>query len=161
MARSPSPRGSGAETRSQTTVSTAAPEAQEAVKGGGGGQEGLVSEGRAGTPGSIIIVTEPDRILRHNISDEELSIVASGHKSLEAFWFFLGAAFVAFPGSVEAISHTIHETTPIPTHQLVDLCVFVACTAFAISLGIARFGQRRHARSLVEEIRRRTPRSAR
>ena len=55
--------------------------------------------------GFVVATTKPDRLLRHDISDEELEVLCEMSSShlIEAMWAALGA-FIGFsPSSIQAI----------------------------------------------------------
>ena len=104
--------------------------------------------------------SQPDEIVRHDISDEELTQLADlkGDYLWEAMWTALGLAAGFAPTAIAAISNAYfaEDPTPISGGELaqVVLC-FCALVAFAI-VGLIMTGKRGDARKLVRTIRDRT-----
>jgi hypothetical protein len=111
----------------------------------------------AGTGAIPVHTTRPKILLRHDISDDDLQKLEDGNRGglSEAFWAFVAAALVALPSAVEGLYNAyIHEhREPLTILRLIDLLVFVMCTALAITLYVISHGRKSDVTKLVQEIR--------
>ncbi len=130
---------------------------------GGGGTQGLVSSGTVAssvTPRTPSIrTTQPEELIRHNISDEELEMLKDTNRDglNELFWGCVGAALASLPPACESLLKAYHETPAVPitiAHQA-EIIIFVVTTAVAIVLLVISRSRSRRATDLVEGIRRR------
>jgi hypothetical protein len=131
---------------------------------GGAGTQGIVSSGtiaRSAVPGSPPIkTTQPDELLRHNISDEDLEMLKDTNRDgLEgAFWGCFGAALASLPPSCESLLKAYIESpsTPLTIVHLAEIIIFIATAAISIALYIVSNSRSKRATTLVEKIRART-----
>ena len=103
--------------------------------------------------------TLPDQLLRHNISDEELTMISSLNRDplLESFWGFLGIGVGTFIPSISAINNAyfIAESDKLP---FIDLLQIVFCSVFsfaALVVLVIIWKRNKQATNLVEKIRNR------
>ena len=127
----------------------------------GGATTGLVSYGSGSTNQPLLIqTTQPSRLLRHNISDEELELLEEGQRRglPEFFWAMVAGALVAVTPAVNGLYHAYGSSPPTPLDlaHLIDVLVFFGCGALAILAGIISRRRGRRTRDLVVEIRSRT-----
>jgi len=130
-----------------------------AVGGVGGDlQQGGRSAVGGGAPAQIK-TTRPDAIKRHDISDEELEMLAndSPGRLSNAFWTFCGGAIAAAGPCFEAL-HGAYFASPVAPLSGVDLSqvvTFMVSAAVAVALGLVERERSKRASSLVQKIRRR------
>lgn len=110
----------------------------------------------AGIP---IETTRPERLLRHNISDEDLEMLAGLRREglSEVFWGLFGASIVSLPPSIAALVDTYSSSPPAPLTvlHLVEIAISAAAiTATVLTLIIWRVWGH-PARDLVSEIKKR------
>jgi uncharacterized membrane protein len=101
----------------------------------------------------------PDEVLRHNISDEELTMLADARRDniWEGMWVALGSTVGFLPSAVSTIYAYIKmENYALPGLDLIQLVLFfVSLTSFLILLFITR-NKSRDIKDLVKAIRERT-----
>ena len=103
--------------------------------------------------------TRPDKLIRHNISDEELTMISSSNRDylLESIWglFGLGAGLL-FP-SISSIRDA-YFLEPNASLSLIDLLQIIFCSVsliVAITIMVIRWRGNKDATNLVNEIRNR------
>ena len=83
----------------------------------GGATTGLVSYGSGSTNQPLLIQTkQPSRLLRHNISDEELELLEEGQRRglPEFFWAMVAGALVAVTPAVNGLYHAYGSSEVVP-----------------------------------------------
>lgn len=109
-----------------------------------------------------IFTTQPARILRHNISDEELDMLCEGRRDfvLEFLWIAIGTFVGSSPTALSALVDYFSETSTqqIPLDELAQIVLFFVGLVSTITLGIVSFNRGRRAKSLQAQIRDRTAR---
>ncbi len=108
-----------------------------------------------------IVTTQPDRILRHSISDEELDMLCEARSDLvlEILLIAIGAAIGALPQAISAMyryAKPAESATALTFVDFVSVLVFWACIAVAVGVGIVFYRRTNHAESLRNKIRERT-----
>ena len=123
------------------------------------------TEASSGPPTLVTYVVErtaPERLLRHDISDEELGSLGDMRRDYlwEGKWVALGLAMGAAPNAIAAL-HRSYATEPAVAMGIVDLVqiilMFVGFAIWAVLFFVVR-NKTREASSLVTEIRERTAR---
>jgi hypothetical protein len=110
-----------------------------------------------------IVQTQPDEILWHFITDDELGALADMRRDYlwEAMWAWVGLAGGAMPGAISAIGTRYFSTEPTPI-STTDLSQLVLCSVgIALAVACCVIASRRStgAKNLVKDIRGRTRRS--
>ena len=104
-----------------------------------------------------IIVSRPDEIVRHEISDEELQMLSELRRdwTMEAFWGFSGAALGATKGAFSALFAAYGGTKeiPMPSGDLFEVVLFSICVSLAVILLIVSQSRGSRASDLVKTIR--------
>ena len=104
-----------------------------------------------------IIVSRPDEIVRHEISDEELQMLSDLRRdwTMEALWGFLGAAIGAAKGAFSALFAAYGEAIakPMPSGDLFEVILFFVCVSLAGILLLVSQSRGSRAGDLVKTIR--------
>lgn len=111
-------------------------------------------------PSSLkIYTTQPDAILRHDISDEEMTAMCAGNssKGWDAMWAFLGAAIGAAPNALSFLLN-FGEKHPIDRLELIQLIIFFVSAAVGVALYLMCKDRGKGPAELAKEIRERTRR---
>jgi hypothetical protein len=113
-------------------------------------------------PQLSIEYTRPDRLLRHDISDEELEMLSGARRDgmSEALWAMIGAAIASLPSAGEAIykAYLAPQAMPLTEVHLLEIVVFVGAVAAAVSIAIFSSKRGQTSTGLVETIRARSAR---
>ena len=111
-----------------------------------------------------IFETRPDEILRHNISDEELSVLADSRRDYlwEGMWVALGFAFGMAPSSISTMKKwviaDVDSLINFTGGELFEIVAFFVSSAVFGLLCYIMKNKGKDARDLVQEIRDRTKR---
>ena len=104
-----------------------------------------------------ISLSQPDEIVRHDISDEELQMLSDLKRNwmMEAFWGFLGAALGAAKGGFSALFTAYGEgkASPMPTGDLFEVILFFVCFALGGLLLVVSLSRSSRTGKLVNKIR--------
>lgn len=104
--------------------------------------------------------SQPDVIKRHNISDEELSMLCEGRKDmvLEFLWISLGVFIGSIPSALSAMGSYADDknTTKMPIDDLAQVIFFWGGLLLTIVLGIVAYKRGVRAKSLQATIRNRS-----
>lgn len=107
-----------------------------------------------------IRTTMPDELLRHNISDEELTDLADTRRDSlwEGMWVALGSAIGFLPTTIMAFYQAYFKDVPIPISfiDLFQVILFFVSAAIFIVLCIVLRSKSQTATNLVTAIRNRT-----
>jgi hypothetical protein len=107
-----------------------------------------------------LVTTYPERILRHNISDEELDMLCESKKDfiLEFLWAAIGALAGAAPGAIVSIHAfaTSKEGFILRGEDLAQIAIFWSAIAVIAVAGTVSFSRERRAKSLQRQIRERS-----
>lgn len=105
-------------------------------------------------------VTRPQTLLRHEISDEELTMLSSYNKDylLEAIWGCIGAAVGFLIPTIEAIkkAYFSSQTGLIEFIDLVQIILFSVAVIIAGVIFFIRKNSNKSSTKLVDEIRNRS-----
>jgi hypothetical protein len=127
------------------------------VGSGGGAPLGTTVYASSSTVPIEIVTTQPAQLLRHNISDEELEMLATIRREGlgEAVAATAGAAVALAPAVGETIWKAYIETpfTPISIFHLIEIVAFGATTAVGIAVYLLSGSRGNRVRELVQEIR--------
>ena len=120
----------------------------------------LISSGP--TPsGYNISQTRPDKLIRHDLSDEELGELAGMRREYlwEGMWGAAGAALGSAPGAIAALLNRYSGETPVPISagDLVQIIILFVGFAIAAILGILVGSRGKGAVRLLDKIRARPP----
>lgn len=128
------------------------------VSGSGGSTPTTVA--RAGSEYPIRI-TKPSEILRHDISDEELNLLASTKRDSfsEAFWAMVGAAVVALPPAIKAIVNYAHGAS-VDGVGILEIAIFLVTVSIGGTIWVVGASRSKTASNLVAEIRARSRQSS-
>ncbi len=104
--------------------------------------------------------TQPDEIVRHDISDEELTALSDTKRGglWEAMWIALGMSAGFAETAVSAIvdRFSSDEVQPISAGDLAQAIIFFCALIAFVILWLVHGSKRKGAKELVEEIRRRS-----
>jgi hypothetical protein len=134
-------------------------ETSEITTRGSGGATPLGTTLYASSPTAAIeiITTQPARLLRHNISDEQLEMLAATNRDglSEAMWAMVGASIGLLSAAGEAIWRAYIETppTPISVLHLLEIIGFVATFVASITIWGISINRGNRARAIVDAIR--------
>ncbi len=108
-------------------------------------------------PGYNISLSQPDEIVRHDISDEELQMLSDLKRdwTMEAFWGFLGGAIGVAKGAYSALLTAYGGDTknPMPSGDLFEVILFFVCFSLGVLLFIVTISRSSGAVNLVANIR--------
>jgi hypothetical protein len=112
-----------------------------------------------GTGGTIIKTTHPDVLLRHNISDEELTVMQKS-KSDKA-WEMLLAALGAAAGSAPQVVRDLYgaywaRSAPLDGASVISLLIFGGACVSALATWVLSSEHQSEADALAAAIRERT-----
>lgn len=106
-----------------------------------------------------IVTTQPDRILRHNISDEELDMLVTG-KSDSAREIFLLASGGVLGAVTQGLSTILKyyrtkegEPNNLGTADFISVIVLFSCLVLAVALFAVSNARAKQTKSLVDRIR--------
>ena len=106
--------------------------------------------------------TLPDEIVRHDISDEELTLLADARIDYqwEGMWVALGISLGAAPTAVPAILRASDSNGGLTVSggDLVQIVIFSCAIVATVILWWIMKGKRKNVRDLVNSIRKRTRR---
>jgi hypothetical protein len=126
------------------------------AEGGAGQSEQATAQGSR----LQIITTAPQRLLRHNISDEELEMLGNLRRDglSEVFWGMFGAAAASIFPAAEAIWRAYFESPAVPLDplHLFEVVVFFVVALLAGAFGIISSHRGSNTIRLVKEIRSRS-----
>jgi hypothetical protein len=115
---------------------------------------------RASQTDYTIACTMPEQLLRHNISDEELSMLCEGRRDnvWEGMWVAVGLFVGCGPSAVSAMVDYAQSTEPLPLIGLIQIVLLFVSFVLAVVLCsiVVRRGSR--VSRLEAEIRARTQR---
>jgi hypothetical protein len=125
------------------------------------GSGGATPQGRTVVASSLtsieIVTTQPIRLVRHNISDEQLEMLAATNRDglSEAMWAMIGAAIALLPAAGEALWNGYVATphTPLAILQLLEIIGLVGTGVTAITIWAVSSSRGKRARAIVGEIR--------
>lgn len=106
-----------------------------------------------------IVTSHPDKIQRHNISDEELDMLceAKTHFALEILLISLGGIIGTLPAVIPAIQkYNSSVTNSIELPDLIQVILFFVCLCVCLSTGVIYYRKSKGSRSLRDRIRDRT-----
>lgn len=121
-----------------------------------------INLGASGAP--PIVTTQPERILRHSISDEELDMLTEARSDfvLEIFLIVVGTSIGAFPPALSAMIAYLKtsgdEAANLSFVDFVTVIVFWACLVAAVAVGIILKKRTARSKTLRDQIRQRTAR---
>lgn len=110
----------------------------------------------------VIVTTQPDLILRHSISDEELDMLCESKSELviEMLLIAIGGAVAVSPSVVANIFSyltTLEDKSQILTLlDFIQIIIFFSCVFVGICLGVVFRRKSRRGLSLREQIRARS-----
>ena len=111
----------------------------------------------AGTGSIPIETTAPEKLLRHNISDEQLEMFRLGNRDTmaEAYWAFIGGALGDLIPMAEAIyqAYFAPQTTPMNRLDLFKVVFFFCCVVIALTIRKLSSHKGTSTDALVETIR--------
>lgn len=111
-----------------------------------------------------VVTTQPERILRHSISDEELDMLTEARSDLvlQIFLIAVGASIGALPPAISAMvayyNNSGAEGASLSFVDFVTIIVFWACIFSACAVGVILKKRTARSKTLREQIRRRTER---
>jgi hypothetical protein len=126
-----------------------------------GGAKAPIQSAIAGPQQSAydIVRTKPDEILRHDISDDELTRLTetkTGYLS-DALWAFVGGVIGSSPGAIGAgINYFRDAGRTLPVAGLGQLLILAVCVGAASVLAILAIKRERQRTTLLETIRARS-----
>lgn len=134
------------------------------VGGGGSGPVGTTLAASSASVGesffTIFRTTMPDEILRHNISDEDLTMFGDASRDglSEAMWAMFGAAIGFAPSAFSGIWSAYLETprTPLNGLQQIEIICFIAALAIAITISSVAKRRGNKTEAKIKQIRDRT-----
>ena len=101
--------------------------------------------------------SEPDFIQRHNISDDELSMLCEGRKDLvlEFLWIAIGVFVGSMPAALVAMAKYGSESVEgkMPLDDLIQIVLFWASLIATIILSIVALRRSNRAKDLQSKIR--------
>jgi hypothetical protein len=106
----------------------------------------------------------PDKVVRHNISDEQLTVLSSNKSDYmwEAMWASIGAFFGSIISTLTRINHAFWVDEKIPISFLGVVEIGLTSGAFILGIALIVFTHRRKSgpEQMAEEIRKRTRKKA-
>lgn len=106
-----------------------------------------------------IVRTRPDEILRHDISDDELSRLTESKTGFlgDALWALVGGVIGSSPGALKATAAYLSSPErTLPMADLSQIVVLALCFGAASVLAVIALNKERVRTSLVETIRARS-----
>lgn len=105
-----------------------------------------------------IVTTQPDHILRHSISDEELDMLCETrtHGAFELFLLACGAVIGSAPSAVAGILQYFSGTGELRFQDFVHILIFIGGFFFALGMNHVRKGRNLSSLDLRDKIRSRT-----
>lgn len=101
--------------------------------------------------------TRPTFILRHDISDEELTMLENARRDgmAEAFWGFLGAGLAAVPSALEAVwkAYIENPETPLSIIHLIEIGIVLVAFAVVTAIHIIANSRGKTTKTVIETIR--------
>jgi hypothetical protein len=108
-----------------------------------------------------IVTTRPSEIRRHDISDEELEMLAdTKHDHLtECMWAAIGGAVSSFPGAFADVyaAYFVENAPGLSGFALFEVTIFVVSFTAAVCLTVIASVRGKKAGHLVERIKARGP----
>lgn len=107
-----------------------------------------------------ISTTHPDAIIRHDISDEQLTMLQTGNRSLqhEIMWIALGTALGAVVPALSAVSALNASPQTFTYWELLECVIFFAGTVVFAVMSIILWKEPSSVDALAKAIRDRTAR---
>jgi len=106
-----------------------------------------------------IVTTQPERILRHTISDEELDMLCDSRTDLvlEILLVSVGATLGTVPAALPAMYSYFSAQAPnLTLGDFIQVIIFWAGMVLAVGIGIVYTKKSRRSVSLRDQIRERT-----
>ena len=119
-----------------------------------------INIGSDGSP--PIFTTQPERILRHSISDEELDMLCDSRTDLvlEILLISVGAALGTLPAAIPAMGSYFSATPDSPAviglTDFIQILIFSVGVALTVAVGIIFKKKSKRSVSLRDQIRSRT-----
>jgi hypothetical protein len=108
-------------------------------------------------PGIAIRTTQPQSILRHNISDEQLDALVNANRDglADWMWGFAGIAVGLFPASLESViaAYSSSQPTPLSVTNLGEIVACAVCLSLAVIIRLISGSRKNRSEEIARQIR--------